>query len=174
MKRRFFLLFALLALLAWGIFTLLTRKASYGPEIGSPAPNFSLQDHSGNLISLEDLKGKAVLVNFWATWCGPCRQEIPSLEALYQKFKDRGLVVVGISLDEDGWDSVLSFRKIVSVTFPIVLDRDLKASELYGTFRIPETYLIDFKGNVAGKFVGPQDYDQEFFHKKIESILPNL
>lgn len=172
MNRRIYIFLAILALVGWGIVTILKKDFGSGPKVGAMAPNFSLPNMEGEKISLDSFRGKAVLVNFWATWCGPCRQEVPSLEALYQKFKDRGLVVLGVSVDDEGWDTIRTFLKTVRVTFPIVLDEDQKVSENYETFRIPETYLVNPQGEIAGKIVGPQDYDQEVFYNKIERILP--
>ena len=173
MKKRFYIILAILALVVWGLVTLLKQDFHYGPKIGTAAPVFSLKDAKGQDLSLESFRGKLVMLNFWATWCGPCRQEMPSLEALYQKYKDRDFVVLGLSLDEEGWQPVEAFLKIIPVNFPILLDKDMRISELYETYRVPETYLIDPEGMVVAKFVGPQDYNQEVFFKKIERILPN-
>lgn len=172
MNRRFYIFLAILALVGWGIVTVLRQDLGSGPEVGSPAPGFTLPNLNGEEISLESFRGKAVLMNFWATWCGPCRHEMPSLEALYQKYKDRGFVVLGVSVDDEGWEPIRGFLKAVPVSFPIVLDKEQKVTETYETFRIPETYLINPKGEIAGKIVGPQDYSQEVFFKKIERILP--
>jgi peroxiredoxin len=98
---------------------------------------------------------------------------MPSLEALYRSFRDRPFKVIGISEDEEGWEAVEGFLKLVPVSFPILLDGDMKLSERFGTFRIPETYLIDANGKIADKFVGPQDYNQPVFHQKIERLLTN-
>jgi peroxiredoxin len=172
LNRRIYILLAAGALALWGIFTLLQKDFQSGPDIGKLAPDFQLPALAGGDQSLASYRGKAVILNFWATWCEPCRQEMPSLEALYQRYKDRGLVVVGVSVDEDEWDSIREFLKLVPVTFPILLDKEQKVTELYETFRIPETYFINPQGEVAGKVVGPQDYDEEVFYKKVERILP--
>lgn len=173
MNRRIYILLAVAALALWAIVTMLRHDFQTGPEIGSPAPTFSLPSLEGEELSLEDFRGKAILLNFWATWCGPCRYEMPSLEALYQKYKDQGLVVLGISVDEEGWKPIREFLKVVPVSFPIVLDKDQRVTEAYETYRVPETYFIDPEGKVAGKVVGPQDFHQDVFYKKVERILPD-
>lgn len=172
MKRRTYIILALLALLAWGVIHILREDFQSGPNIGSLAPDFQLKDLNGQTVSLSDFRGKAVLVNFWASWCGPCREEMPSLEVLYQRFKNRGLVVLGVSADDEGWEPIKQFLKIIPVSFPILLDQDQNVTSRYETFRIPETYFIDPEGRVAGKVVGPHNYNQEVFFKKVERILP--
>ncbi len=171
MNRRFYISLALVLLLVWVGIVLYRYSFESRPAVGSQAPIFSLENAEGKLIALESLKGKVVLLNFWASWCGPCRQEMPSLDALYQKFKDQNFVVLGVSVDEGGWGPVKSFLQEFPVSFPVLLDTDQKATELYQIFRVPETYLIDTQGKIVGKIVGPQDYDQPLFYNKIEKLL---
>jgi peroxiredoxin len=171
MKLRFFL-FAVLALIAGtGLYLTLFHRPGTGPKVGAMAPDFSLPAQDGKSVALSSYRGKTVLLNFWATWCGPCQQEMPSLEALYQRFKNRGFVIVGVSLDEEGWPVVQEFLQRVPVTFPLLLDAVQSVSDTYQIFRIPETYLIDAEGKIVDKFVGPQDYNQEIFYRKIERAL---
>ncbi len=170
---RFILLIVLLGLAIYGVLRGLRHNFVRGPQVGAPAPSFELPDMEGKPISLQALRGKAVLLNFWATWCGPCQYEMPSLESLYQKYKDRGFVVLGVSLDEEGWAPIREFLKHVPVNFPLVNDQAQKVNELYEIYRIPETYLIDPKGIIADKIVGPQDYNAEVFHQKVERLLPS-
>lgn len=170
MNRRVYIIIALVALMGWGLLAILRKDFQEGPNIGSPAPAVSFQDASGKTVTLKDFRGKAVLMNFWATWCGPCRQEMPSLDKLYQKFSGRDFVVLGVSVDEDGWSSINEFLKVIPVSFPIVLDQG-EGIDKYEVYRIPETYLIDAEGKIAGKVTGPQDYDQEVFYQKVERLL---
>ncbi|MCB1215537.1 MAG: TlpA family protein disulfide reductase, partial [Deltaproteobacteria bacterium] len=142
-----------------------------GPKVGEEAISFVLPNMEGQQISLKDFRGKVLLLNFWASWCGPCREEMPSLEALYQRYQDQDFVVLGLSLDEGGWEPVKDFLKQVGVSFPIVLDEKLEVSDQYQIFRIPETYFIDREGRIAGKIVGPQNYDQKVFYQKVERLL---
>lgn len=126
------------------------------PRIGNPAPEFTLQD-ADRKLSLSDYRGKVVLLNFWATWCPPCIAEMPDLIALQDKMKDRGVVVVGVSIDADE-DAYHKFLKQYKVNFVTVRDEDRKTPTLYGTFGWPETYIIDRQGVVRRKFIGAADW----------------
>jgi len=143
------------------IFTVLVvgcYRGSRPPRIGTAAPEFTVQD-ADRKVSLSELRGKVVVLNFWATWCGPCVEEMPSLVQLQQRFKDKGVSVVGISIDVDG-DAYHKFLKDYKVDFLTVRDPDQKTSNLYGTFKWPETYIIDRGGIVRRKFIGPVEWSQ--------------
>ena len=143
------------------IFTVLVvgcYRGSRPPRIGTAAPEFTVQD-ADRKVSLSELRGKVVVLNFWATWCGPCVEEMPSLVQLQQRFKDKGVSVVGISIDVDG-DAYHKFLKDYKVDFLTVRDPDQKTSNLYGTFKWPETYIIDRSGIVRRKFIGPVEWSQ--------------
>jgi len=124
-------------------------------RIGSAAPDFTVKDDARS-ISLHDLKGKVVLLNFWATWCPPCVEEMPSLVALQTKMKDK-VTVLAISVDVDE-GAYKKFVKDHGVDLLTVRDPDEKSNTLYGTFKYPETYVIDRDGVVRRKFVGPVDW----------------
>jgi len=172
MNQRAVIFILLFAIAASGIYLLFRRDFASGPKLGAFAPEFTLKDAQQRDIPLASLRGKVVLLNFWATWCGPCQEEMPSLEALYQRYKDKGFVVVGVSLDEEGWPAIEAFTKRIPVSFPVLLDAQQATSDLYQVYRIPETYLIDPSGKIVDKFVGPQNYDKEIFYKKVERYLP--
>jgi peroxiredoxin len=127
-------------------------------RIGTTAPDFIVQD-SDRKIELRDFRGQIVVLNFWATWCPPCVEEMPSLTQLQQRFKDKDVTVVGVSVDVDS-DSYHRFLKDHKIDFLTVRDPDQKANNLYGTFKFPETYIIDRKGIVRRKFIGPVDWSQ--------------
>jgi cytochrome c biogenesis protein CcmG, thiol:disulfide interchange protein DsbE len=133
-------------------------RGSRPPRIGSAAPEFTVQD-ADREVALSELHGQVVVLNFWATWCAPCVEEMPSLVQLQQHFKDRGLTVVGISIDVDG-DAYHKFLKDYKIDFPTVRDPDQKTSSLYGTFKWPETYIIDRNGIVRRKFIGAVEWSQ--------------
>lgn len=133
-------------------------RGSRPPRIGTAAPDFTVQDDDRK-VTLSELRGKVVVLNFWATWCAPCVEEMPSLVQLQQRFKDKGLTVVGISIDVDG-DAYHKFLKDYKIDFLTVRDPDQKASNLYGSFKWPETYIIDRNGIVRRKFIGPVEWSQ--------------
>ncbi len=120
--------------------------------------NFTLADLEGNKWTLKELRGKVVLVNFWATWCPPCRKEMPDLEALSNEFKDQGLVVLGIS-DEDG-NKVKSFVAEHNYTYPILLDPGRKVNELYQVNGIPKTFVYDGQGQLVAQSIDKRTRDQ--------------
>jgi cytochrome c biogenesis protein CcmG/thiol:disulfide interchange protein DsbE len=131
-------------------------SGSRPPRIGSPAPDFTVQD-ADRKISLSDLRGKLVVLNFWATWCAPCVEEMPSLVQLQQRMKDKGVTVLAVSVDVDdsAYHKFLTDHKIDLLT---ARDPDQKSNRLYGTFRYPETYIIDRNGVVRRKFIGAVDW----------------
>jgi len=128
------------------------------PRIGTPAPDFLVQD-ADRKVEIRDFRGKLVLLNFWATWCPPCVEEMPSLVQLQQRMKDKGLTVVAVSVDVDN-DAYHNFLKDHKIDLLTVRDPDQKANNLYGTFKFPETYIIDRNGIVRRKFIGPVDWSQ--------------
>ena len=151
--RRASVLLAFLTVLLAGCY-----RGSRPPRIGTAAPDFTVQD-ADRTVTLRDLHGKVVVLNFWATWCAPCVEEMPSLVQLQQRFKDKGLSVVGVSIDVDG-DAYRKFLKDYKIDFVTVRDPDQKTSSLYGSFKWPETYIIDRDGIVRRKFIGPVEWSQ--------------
>jgi peroxiredoxin len=125
-------------------------------RIGDPAPDFTVAD-SDRLVALHDFRGKVVVLNFWATWCPPCVDEMPSLVVLQSKLKNRGVQVLAVSVDVDG-NAYHRFLRDQKVDLLTVRDPDHKSNNLYGTFRYPETYIIDRDGKLRRKFVGPVDW----------------
>jgi len=128
------------------------------PLIGKPAPQFTVQD-SDRTIALSDFKGKVVVLNFWATWCPPCVEEMPSLIQMQQRMKNKGIIVLAVSVDADK-NNYDQFLKEHNVTLLTVRDADQKSNDLYGTFKFPETYIIDRSGVVRRKFIGAVDWNQ--------------
>jgi thiol-disulfide isomerase/thioredoxin len=122
--------------------------------IGQKAPHFTLKTSDGKVVDLAKLKGKVVLVNFWATWCGPCRAEIPDFIEAYKANKGKGLEIVGIALDEDGWDKVLPFQSKNQMNYPVVLGSPELAQQYGGIEAIPTSFFIDKKGIIIDHVVG--------------------
>lgn len=121
------------------------------------APDFTLQDLNGNTVSLSDFKGKYVFLNFWATWCGPCRQEIPAMEEIYNKYQD-DLVIVAVNVGED-YDTVSEFAKDYGLTFEILLDEKQAVASLYQVSGIPTSYFLDQEGNFVSGHVGTMTFE---------------
>lgn len=146
-----FIIGPILALLAFGF----TRDARYitSPLIAKPATPFTITLYDGRKVTLEDLRGKAVFVNFWASWCLPCREEAKDLEAAWQKVKDRNMVFLGVVL-QDTDKSALEFLKEFNVTYPNGKDESGKIAVDYGTWGIPESFFIDPQGRITYKHVG--------------------
>ena len=127
------------------------------PTFGQPVADIALPDLEGKTVKLSDFRGQVVLVNFWATWCPPCIEEMPSLQKLHEVLSDKGLYVMAISVDEN-LEDVERFRDDLKVTLPILLDPGGKVAHSYATFKFPETYIVDRDGKLAGKVIGPRDW----------------
>jgi len=119
------------------------------PAPGSAAPEFVLQDLKGRPIQLSKLRGRVVVVNFWATWCGPCRMEIPGFVKVYEKYREKGLEIVGISINDAGLEVVRDFVAKNSINYPVALDTGQVAQRYGGITRIPTTFIIDRQGRIA-------------------------
>jgi peroxiredoxin len=125
---------------------------------GQQAPDFILDDISGVKTRLSDLKGEVVLVNFWATWCPPCRDEIPSMVALNRLMVGKPFRMLAISMDQGGENAVNDFFRRSGLMLPVLLDSDGKVGKLYGVTGVPETFVIDRKGVIIKKIIGPLDW----------------
>jgi len=137
-----------------------------------PAPDFTLKDMDNKQFSLKDYRGKVVMLNFWATWCPPCRREMPSMERLHQKLKGKDFVVLALNQMEDG-DQVFAFTGDLGVdlTFPILFDKDSSVSRAYGVMGLPTTYLIDKKGNMRFRAIGGREFDHPEVEKQILQLM---
>ncbi len=125
---------------------------------GDRAPEFRLPAPNGQYVSLSDLRGKVVMVHFWATWCPPCVEELPTLAALYEKLMGRDFELLAVSVDEGGAQAVTSFLQRNGLKVPVLLDPDRATAGRYGTFKFPETYIVDREGIVRYKVIGPRDW----------------
>lgn len=134
------------------------QPLSQGGLIGQPAPDFSLTDIHGNQVSLSQYKGQVVVLNFWATWCPPCREEMPSMEKLHRDYQDKGLVMLAVNVDKNPQQAVADFLRERPYSFTILLDSQNVAQNTYGVFRFPESFIIDRNGIVVEKIIGARDW----------------
>ena len=145
-----------------------------GHLVGNRAPEFSLKQRDGKVVNLRDLRGKVVFLNFWATWCAPCRNEMPAMEVLHRKMKDRNFAMLAISGDQDGWASVEPFVSRLGLTFPILLDSEQKAAISYRAFRFPETFVINAEGIIIDKRLGAAPWEHPKFVGYFEKLTKPL
>ena len=139
-------------------------------ERGSVAPAFSLERLDGPPVSLAGLEGQVVLINFWATWCEPCKLEMPAMDRLYQVHRDAGFELLAISVGEEA-ELVRTFRDELGFSFPVLLDPEREVSAAYQTYRFPESYLVDREGVVVERYVGPREWDHEAYRERIGRLL---
>jgi peroxiredoxin len=172
------------AFLAWALFigmiwTMTSRVSSDQPQTqpgavakeGFAAPDFTLDLLGGGKVSLSDLRGKVVLVNFWTSWCPPCRLEMPAIEKTYRSYKDIGFVVIGLNLTaQDSEQAAAGFVKEIGVTFPIALDRDNAIGNLYRVTALPTSYFIDRNGVIRSVVVGGP-MSEALIQSKVEELL---
>ncbi len=136
------------------------QSSKYEPlTVGKVAPDFYLPDLEENDVRLSDFRGKVVFLNFWATWCKPCREEMPSMEVLYRNFKQDGLVVLAVSIDRvTTKQEIPPFVKSLNLTFPVLIDSWGQTDKRYKLMGVPETYIIDQQGILREKVIGPRDW----------------
>ncbi len=140
-------------------------------EKGKPAPDFALKDMTGRKTRLSDFRGKLVFLNFWATWCPPCRDEMPSMERLHQLMKGRPFKMLAVSLDTDA-ETANRYIQENGFTFTTLVDQQQKAASLYNTTGVPETFLIGSDGTLLLKVIGPDDWSHPENVAAIEELLP--
>ena len=158
------LLLALAPLPAWAF--------NFAPSEAKPAPDLAFLDGEGNTLTLEDFRGKVVVLNLWATWCAPCRREMPSLDRLQAAFGKDGLAVVPLSLDRGGVDRIEAFYQEVGLpTLRIYRDPEASANRAFGAYGLPTTIVIDREGREIGRLLGPAEWDSEEAMTLIRTVL---
>jgi cytochrome c biogenesis protein CcmG/thiol:disulfide interchange protein DsbE len=163
---------AVVALTSWLLSVGLQRDptAIRSPLLGRPAPDFALRALDGDhVVRLGELRGQVVVVNFWASWCAECRVEHPALSAAWNRFRDAGVVVVGVDFQDDHANA-LAYLAETGTTWPVVADPGSRTALAYGVYGIPETFFIGPDGQVTAKQVGPVTYDQ--LVREITRLLP--
>ena len=135
------------------------------------APDFAVADLEGRAVRLSALRGRVVLVNLWTTWCPPCREEMPSMERLYQRLRGRGLELLAVSEDEDGKRVVEPFVREMKLSFPVLMDPDHQVGDRYGVWGYPETFVVDRTGHVVERVIGPRDWISPESIGQLEALL---
>ena len=173
-RLRTFVMRQILSLILLLFFTLFVRDAiclDAAPQIGKLAPAFTLNDVNGKKVTLSEYKGKVILINFWATFCGPCKDEMPSLNNLFLAFKKDGLIVLAISTD-DSEKPVQSFVKKMSIVFPVLIDKNQEVYfDKYGVLGLPTSFIVDRDGIIRAKILGDRPWDTPDMKEKIRIML---
>jgi peroxiredoxin len=147
-----------------------TLAGAAGPA--APAPAFSLPARSGKAVALAELKGQVVMLNFWASWCGPCRKELPLLESMYKRYSKQGFTLLGVNVEAETADAEAALNKLaVPLTFPILWDKESKVSQLYNVSAMPSSVFIDRKGNVRYVHRGFKEGDENEYLNQIRALL---
>ena len=141
------------------------------PGRPTAAPDFSVPRLDSGSITLKELRGQLVFLNFWATWCPPCKEEMPSMERLYRRHKEHGFTIVAISIDSGGSDRVASFVKKLGLSFPIGLDPKTEVANRYTVRALPSSFLIDRDGKTVAVALGPRDWDSKAAHEVVDTLL---
>jgi peroxiredoxin len=168
-KTAILILFLVVAAYVIWILVVAPHFAGRPVAIGDTAPDFSVPTPDSGLLHLKDFRGQVVVLNLWATWCPPCVEETPSLEQFAEKMRDRGVMVVSISVDEDQ-KTLRDFIQKNHISYPVGRDPDRSLSARYGTYQFPESYILDRRGLVAEKVVGAIDWDDP----RIQSFVLDL
>ena len=140
-------------------------------KLGELAPNFQLRDLDGHLVALSDMRGKVVLLNFWATWCGPCRVEMPAMEQLYRTFPRKDFEILAVSTDAQGVAVTRPFQQENRLTFPILHDDDYRVGLTYGARSLPMTFMVDRQGIVRHQIFGARDWGAPEAHQLVQMLM---
>lgn len=144
---------------------------SGAPRVGVTAPDFTLANMQGEQVSLADYRGKVVVLNFWASWCPPCRAEMPSMERLYGNLKGGDFVLLAVNVEENGRPAVAAFSQKIPMSFPVLLDNDQRVSGLYRVSGIPQTFIIDKRGEIVQEVTGARDWNSPETRELLTSLM---
>jgi peroxiredoxin len=157
-------------LLPLAVAAMLALPATGADAPSGPAPAFTLDSRSGAKISLSQYKGQVVMLNFWASWCGPCRQEMPLLENIYKKYSKMGFTLIGVNVEPDS-KAAEGFLKDTPISFPVIYDKDSTVSKAYDVSGMPSTVIIDRKGNIRVLHRGYKPGDENEYLDSIRSLI---
>lgn len=169
----------LLSLILVLLFTALLLKQAGGESfspweieniIGKEAPDFTIKDLSGRMVALSSFRGKPILLNFWATWCPYCREERPQLDFLHERYKDKGLVIIAVSIDRSV-AKVKRYLEKIPADYVVLIDEETEVARTYGVFALPTSFLIDREGKIRHKFMGMRKWTDEASKELIEEFL---
>ena len=160
----------LLRIIGLSLCLCLFNSAAFAGEVSGPAPDFTLKSRDGTNIKLSELRGQVVMLNFWASWCGPCRQEMPILEKIYQKYEPLGFTLLGVNVEEDSKEA-LHYLKTVEVSFPILFDNENSTSQLYDVIAMPSTVMIDRDGNMRYIHKGYVPGVEQDYMKQVRALV---
>lgn len=163
-------IFKSLVVLVCALLFSITTSYAASEKLSGKAPNFTLKSRSGQNIKLSELRGEVVMLNFWASWCGPCRKEMPLLEKIYKKYKHLGFTLLGVNVEENS-TAAKNYLKDVKVTFPILFDSTNKTSKLFDVSAMPTTVLIDRNGNKRFLHKGYKPGYENDYKKQIKKLL---
>ena len=147
------------------------RRGRIGADVGNIAPDFALRNLEGNLVRLSDLRGRVVVVNLWATWCAPCRIEMPGIENLWRRFRSEGLTILAVSIDKGADQAVRAFVQEKNLSFPVLMDHDREVEQKYPTRTVPTTFVVDKDGLIAARVDGAKNWESEETFRAIEFLL---
>ena len=147
-----------------------TSVSVQAASVSGPAPNFTLKSLDGENVKLSELRGKVVLLNFWASWCGPCREEMPLLNKIHNKYEPLGFTILGVNVEEQS-DAAKNFIAQRPVDFPILLDSSNEVSKMYDVVAMPTTVLIDRDGNMRFLHQGYQSGDEAEYRKMVKKLV---
>jgi peroxiredoxin len=160
----------LTSLLLRSVAALAIAVPAFAVSSSAPAPQFSLGSNVGKAVNLAQYKGQVVMINFWASWCGPCRQEMPLLESIYKKYNKLGFTMLGVNVEPDS-NAANKWLEATPVTFPILYDTDSKVSKLYDVAGMPSTVIVDRQGKVRMTHKGYKSGDENEYIDSIRSLI---
>jgi len=173
MRKQWTIVGVIVALLGIGAFFGVRLAPDIFPvEVGSRAPEFhAVNLATGDSVKLSDYRGEVVLINIWATWCAPCRDEMPSIQRLYEEYRGQGLRVLAVSIDEAGPDVVRAFQREFGLTFDILHDRSRAIERIYQTTGVPESFVLNHDGRIVKKLIGEHDWASPTNRDLIQRLL---